>query len=163
MPLQSYSLLYGGLPRILLEITYKFAKTNTFIIPEIIHNPSLMLSPYKFFLGILFDNDAFCAPTIKSRDDLRRLWLEDSRQQLLLPLKAKKANYYIFCKVVAIRGVVSSIKSLGRLLVFRTFIYIATGTVVGQYLIRVYSNIFEPLSPASYRYGYIGIDKRSRT
>lgn len=38
-----------------------------------------MLSPYKFLLSILLDNDAFYAPTIKSRDNLRRLWLEDSR------------------------------------------------------------------------------------
>ncbi|KAJ6070739.1 hypothetical protein N7467_012058 [Penicillium canescens] len=107
----------GGPPRILLEITYKFAKTylgvtqgNTFIIPEIIHDPSLMLSPHEFLLGILFDDDAFCAPAIKSRDDLRRLWLEDGRQQLPLPLKAEKANHYVFCKVVAIRSVVQIIR-----------------------------------------------------
>jgi hypothetical protein len=69
-----------------------------------------MLSPHEFLLGILFDDDAFCAPAIKSRDDLRRLWLEDGRQQLPLPLKAEKANHYVFCKVVAIRGVVQIIR-----------------------------------------------------
>ncbi|KAJ5098530.1 hypothetical protein N7532_005531 [Penicillium argentinense] len=107
----------GGPPRILLEITYKFAKThlgvtqgNTFIIPEIIHDPSLMLSPHEFLLGILFDDDAFRAPAIKSRDDLRKLWLEDGRQQLPLPLKAEKANHYVFCKVIATRGVIQIVR-----------------------------------------------------
>ncbi|KAJ6097437.1 hypothetical protein N7499_001811 [Penicillium canescens] len=71
MPLQSYSLLYV----IFASYTYRSLtiSRNTFIIPEIIHNPSLILSPHKFLLSILFDNDAFYAPIIKSRDDLRRL------------------------------------------------------------------------------------------
>lgn len=69
-----------------------------------------MLSPHEFLLGILFDDDAFRAPAIKSRNDLRKLWLEDGRQQLQLPLKAEKANHYVFCKVVATRGVVRIIR-----------------------------------------------------
>ncbi|OKP09914.1 hypothetical protein PENSUB_4626 [Penicillium subrubescens] len=107
----------GGPPRILLEITYEFAKKylgvtqgNTFIIPEIIHDPSLMLSPHEFLLGILFDDDAFRAPAIRSRDDLRKLWLEDGRQQLQLPLKHEKADHYVFCKVVATRGVIQIVR-----------------------------------------------------
>ncbi|KAJ5737405.1 uncharacterized protein N7483_002530 [Penicillium malachiteum] len=107
----------GGPPRILLEITYKFAKNhlgvtqgNTFVIPEIIHDPSLILSPHEFLLGILFDDDAFRAPGMKSQDDLRRLWLEDGRQQLPLPLKSEKSNHYVFCKVEASRGTIRVIR-----------------------------------------------------
>ncbi|KNG80287.1 putative C2H2 finger domain protein [Aspergillus nomiae NRRL 13137] len=76
---------YGGPPRILLEIKYEFAKkymgvtqANTFPLPEIIYDPSLMLSPHTFLLGILFHNNAFRAPGTKSMEDLRRFTL--SRQ-----------------------------------------------------------------------------------
>lgn len=69
-----------------------------------------MLSPHEFLLGILFDDDAFLAPGIQSRDDLRRLWLEDSRQQLPLPLKGEKENHYVFCKVEAVRGSIRVIR-----------------------------------------------------
>jgi hypothetical protein len=69
-----------------------------------------MLSPHEFLLGMLFDDDAFRAPGIKSMEDLRRLWLEDGRQQLSLPLKAEKANHYVFCKVDGTRGVIRVIR-----------------------------------------------------
>ncbi|BDD63414.1 hypothetical protein MAP00_008306 [Monascus purpureus] len=102
---------HGGPPRILLEIKYKFAKkymgvtqANTFPLPEIIYGPSLMLSPHTFLLGILFHDDAFRAPGIKSMEDLRRLWVEDGRQQMEVPLKRDKAKHYVFCKVKCVRG-----------------------------------------------------------
>ncbi|KAI2834294.1 hypothetical protein CBS11350_10827 [Aspergillus niger] len=102
---------HGGPPRILLEIKYKFAKkymgvtqANTFPLPEIIYDPSLMLSPHTFLLGILFHDDAFRAPGIKSMGDLRRLWVEDGRQQMEVPLKRDKAKHYVFCKVTSVRG-----------------------------------------------------------
>ncbi|KAE8413590.1 hypothetical protein BDV36DRAFT_286879 [Aspergillus pseudocaelatus] len=101
---------HGGPPRILLEIKYKFAKkymgitqANTFPLPEIIYNPSLMLSPHTFLLGILFHDDTFRAPGIKSMEDLRRLCVEDGRQQMEVPLKWDKAKYYVFCKVKCVR------------------------------------------------------------
>ncbi|KAE8130760.1 hypothetical protein BDV38DRAFT_291355 [Aspergillus pseudotamarii] len=102
---------HGGPPRILLEIKYKFAKkymgvtqANTFPLPEIIYDPSLMLSPHTFLLGILFHDDAFRVPGIKSMEDLRRLWVEDGRQQMEVPLKRDKAKHYVFCKVKSVRG-----------------------------------------------------------
>ncbi|KAJ5740115.1 hypothetical protein N7533_012899 [Penicillium manginii] len=49
---------------------------NTFLIPEIIYDLLLMLSLYTFLLGILFHDNAFCAPGIRSIGDLRRLFLE---------------------------------------------------------------------------------------
>ncbi|QKX60769.1 uncharacterized protein TRUGW13939_07915 [Talaromyces rugulosus] len=104
--------LHGGPPRILLEITYSFAKKymgvmNTFLIPEILFDPSLILSPHTFLLSILFRNDAFKALNLKSMEDLRQLFLEGGRQQLPLPLKREKADYYVFCRVEAKRGKVT--------------------------------------------------------
>jgi hypothetical protein len=66
-----------------------------------------MLSPHTFLLGMLFRNDAFKAPNLKSMEDLRRLFLEGGRQQMPLPLKREKADYYVFCRVEAKRGKVT--------------------------------------------------------
>jgi Protein of unknown function (DUF3435) len=63
-----------------------------------------MLSPHTFLLGILFQDDAFSAPNLKSMEDLRRLFLEGGRQQMELPLKPEKADYYVFCRVEATGG-----------------------------------------------------------
>uniref|UniRef100_A0A093UP37 Uncharacterized protein n=1 Tax=Talaromyces marneffei PM1 TaxID=1077442 RepID=A0A093UP37_TALMA len=104
----------GGPPLILLEITNKFAKkhmgvtqANTFVIPEILYDPSLMLSPHSFLLGILLRNEAFRAPNLRSMEDLRRLFIGRGRQQLPLPLKPEMADYYVFCRVEAKRGKVT--------------------------------------------------------
>ncbi|KAJ5871101.1 uncharacterized protein N7529_003454 [Penicillium soppii] len=101
----------GGPPQILLEITYKFAKKylgvtqgNTFMIPEIIYDPSLMLSPHSFLLGMLFHDETFRAPGIRSMEDLRRLLLGGGRQQMEVPLKLEKAEHFVFCKVEANKG-----------------------------------------------------------
>ena len=37
-------------------------------------------------------------------EDLRRLWVEDGRQQMEAPLKRDKAHHYVFCKVTSVRG-----------------------------------------------------------
>jgi hypothetical protein len=37
---------------------------NTFILPEIIFNPSLILSPYVALLGLIFADNAFLAPSL---------------------------------------------------------------------------------------------------
>ena len=63
-----------------------------------------MLSPHTFLLGILFHDDAFRAPGIKSMEDLRRLWVAGGRQQMEVPLKREKAKHYVFCKVKSVRG-----------------------------------------------------------
>ncbi|KAJ5084764.1 hypothetical protein NUU61_009343 [Penicillium alfredii] len=50
----------------MIEFTFKFTKewlgakaSNTYILPEIIFDPSLVLSPYIFLLGLLFADRAF--------------------------------------------------------------------------------------------------------
>lgn len=63
-----------------------------------------MLSPHTFLLGMLFHDDAFSAPGIRSMEDLRRLFLEGGRQQMEVPLKPEKAEHYVFCKVEATKG-----------------------------------------------------------
>lgn len=63
-----------------------------------------MLSPHTFLLGMLFHDDTFSAPRIRSIEDLRRLFLEGGRQQMKVPLKPKKAKHYVFCKVEATKG-----------------------------------------------------------
>ncbi|EGC46846.1 C2H2 finger domain-containing protein [Histoplasma capsulatum var. duboisii H88] len=56
----------GGPNNILIEFTVEFAKTflgekeeTTFIVPEIIFDPSLVLSPHVVLLGLLFADRAF--------------------------------------------------------------------------------------------------------
>ncbi|OJD20357.1 hypothetical protein ACJ73_08309 [Blastomyces percursus] len=56
----------GGPNNILIEFTVEFAKTflgdkeeTTFVVPEIIFDPSLILSPHVFLLGLLFADRAF--------------------------------------------------------------------------------------------------------
>lgn len=63
-----------------------------------------MLSPHTFLLGILFDDDAFRHPGIRSMANLRSLSLEGGRQQMEVPLKLEKAEHYVFCKVEATKG-----------------------------------------------------------
>ncbi|KAH8751182.1 hypothetical protein BGZ57DRAFT_775103, partial [Hyaloscypha finlandica] len=46
---------------------------NIFLIPEIIYNPTLILSPYVFLLGILFKARAFKSISINSPEKLYSL------------------------------------------------------------------------------------------
>lgn len=68
-----------GSPSALEGCMSLISNSNTFVIPEILHDPTLILSPHEFLLGILFDNNAFWAPSIKTNEDLRRLWLENGQ------------------------------------------------------------------------------------
>ena len=63
-----------------------------------------MLSPHTFLLGMLFNDNAFRPPAIKSMGDLRRLILEGGRQQMEVPLKPEKAENYVFCRIEVIKG-----------------------------------------------------------
>ncbi|PLN74657.1 hypothetical protein BDW42DRAFT_189660 [Aspergillus taichungensis] len=56
----------GGPHRIIIEFTFEFTKewlgskdANTYILPEIIFDPSLVLSPHVFLLGLIFADRAF--------------------------------------------------------------------------------------------------------
>lgn len=44
-----------------------------FVLPEIIFDPSLILSPHVFFLGLVFADEAFAAPNLRSAAQLSEL------------------------------------------------------------------------------------------
>ncbi|OCK91232.1 uncharacterized protein K441DRAFT_461095, partial [Cenococcum geophilum 1.58] len=79
----------GGPYKIMPKFTFKFTKeyfgikeTNTFSIPKIIFNPSLILSPYVFLLGLLFADKAFIAPNLTSAKQLSKLYIKPRRNKL---------------------------------------------------------------------------------
>ncbi|OJD09550.1 hypothetical protein ACJ73_10233 [Blastomyces percursus] len=94
-----------------VEFSYEFTKkhlgltqTNTFILPEIMCDPSLILSPYTFHFGILFFFGAFKAINLTSMEQLRGLKIGGDRQQTPIPLKPEMANHYVFSKVAKVDG-----------------------------------------------------------
>ncbi|OJD22678.1 hypothetical protein ACJ73_05976, partial [Blastomyces percursus] len=89
-----------------VEFRYSFTKkhlgltqANTFILPEIIYDPSLILSPHNFLFGILFFFGAFKATNLTSMEKLRGLTIGGGRQQKPIPLKPEMADHFVFCKV----------------------------------------------------------------
>lgn len=69
--------------------------------PEIVYGVSLVFSPHVLFFIILLYTNAFEAPHL---EDLRTLLVEDSRQEMPLPLKCEMDNHYAFPKVALIDG-----------------------------------------------------------
>src|SRR5437764_2580503 len=59
---------------------------NTFPIPEIIHDESLIFSPHVCLLGMLFRDRAFAPYNLTSEEDLSKLYIPPGRNQLPLPL-----------------------------------------------------------------------------
>ncbi|OCK73812.1 C2H2 finger domain protein [Lepidopterella palustris CBS 459.81] len=97
----------GGPHRILLELTYEFTKTylgtkdpNTFPIPEILFDPSLILSPHVFLLGLMFADNVFITPSLQSYEDLSKLDIRPGCNALQLPLKPEMADTYVFRQCV---------------------------------------------------------------
>ncbi|KAK2740142.1 hypothetical protein FQN57_006257 [Myotisia sp. PD_48] len=87
----------GGPNNILIEFTIEFAKQflgekeeTTFIIPEIIFDPSLVLSPHVMLLGLLFADGAFARldgeQVLTSADQLLHLAIPAGTYQLELRL-----------------------------------------------------------------------------
>jgi hypothetical protein len=73
---------------------------NTFPIPEIIYNPTLMLSPHIFLLGMLFKAQAFKSLSIDSLKRLYSLNVLDSLNEQALPLREELDKDFIFCQAV---------------------------------------------------------------
>ncbi|KAL4766861.1 hypothetical protein BDW60DRAFT_212539 [Aspergillus nidulans var. acristatus] len=101
----------GGPPVPMIEIQPRFVKSilgmsklNTFALPEIVYGVSLVFSPHVLLFSILIFVNAFEAPHLTSMEDLRRLLVEDGRQEMPLPLKQGMDNYYVFPKVDAVNG-----------------------------------------------------------
>ncbi|KAJ5982414.1 hypothetical protein N7451_012514 [Penicillium sp. IBT 35674x] len=88
---------HGGPHRIVIEFTFEFTKewlgakdANTYILPEIIFDPSLVLSSHVFLLGLLFADRAFDRAdgeeVLVSAKQLPRLQIRDQCNKLRLQL-----------------------------------------------------------------------------
>jgi hypothetical protein len=82
---------------------YSFANTiysHTFPVPEIIYDPSLIFSPHVTLLGLIFDDQAFAAPSLTSPERLSELEIEPGRNQLEIPLDPRLYNTPVFRQAI---------------------------------------------------------------
>ncbi|OXV06315.1 hypothetical protein Egran_05917 [Elaphomyces granulatus] len=93
----------GGPHRIVIEFTKEWLgvkDANTYILPEIIFDPSLVLSPHVFLLGLLFADRAFDRvdgeEVLVSANQLPRLRILDGCNELRLQLDPKLDDIPIF-------------------------------------------------------------------
>jgi hypothetical protein len=73
---------------------------NTFLLPEIIFDPSLILSPHVALLGLIFADNAFLAPSLTSAERISELDIPPGYEQLPLHLKPALANIPVFRKSI---------------------------------------------------------------
>jgi hypothetical protein len=71
-----------------------------FLLPEIIFNPSLVLSPHVALLGLIFANNAFLAPSLTSAERISELDIPAGYEQLPLYLKPEIADIPVFRKSI---------------------------------------------------------------
>ncbi|KAL4958922.1 DUF3435 domain-containing protein [Aspergillus stella-maris] len=102
----------GGRPRLFIYFTPEFTKTflgkkanNTFPIPEIIFDPTLVLSPHVFLLGMLFRIKAFKhfsedGLVVDCPENLYNLGVLDGLGEQELKLKDEILDQYVFCQAV---------------------------------------------------------------
>ncbi|OAQ58191.1 C2H2 finger domain-containing protein [Pochonia chlamydosporia 170] len=97
----------GGPHKILIRFTLEFTKSylgtkdaKTFTIPEMMFDPSLLLSPHAFLLGILFRHQAFRASHLTSPRQLDELDIHPGERELSLPLRNDLKEVRIFRRAV---------------------------------------------------------------
>lgn len=73
---------------------------NKFALPEIIYDPTLVLSPHVFLLGMLFHIKAFKDRTIDCPEKLYRLNVLKNKNEQRLPLRDDLADKFVFCEAV---------------------------------------------------------------
>jgi hypothetical protein len=81
------------------HLTYIEAR-NTFPLPEIIFDPSLVLSPHVTLLGLIFADNAFLALGLTSAKRISDLDIQPGYEQLPLGLKLEMADVPVFCKSI---------------------------------------------------------------
>ncbi|KAI1421246.1 C2H2 finger domain protein [Xylaria sp. FL1777] len=94
----------NGPHRLVIKFTLNFTKrylgpkaAKTFLIPEIIFDPSLFLSPHIFLLGILFRHRAFSADIFNDKPEtLQKLNIFEGEHELPLPLKPEIRDKLVF-------------------------------------------------------------------
>ena len=74
--------------------------SNTFPIPEVVYDPSLIFSPHVILAGLMFDDQAFAAPNLLSPEQLSILEIEPGCNQLALPLNPKKGDIPVFRSII---------------------------------------------------------------
>jgi hypothetical protein len=74
--------------------------SNTFPIPEVCLDSCLSLCPQIMLLGLLFADHAFAAPQLTGPEQLFRLRIPDSLNQLVLPTKDSMSKQPIFRSTV---------------------------------------------------------------
>ena len=74
--------------------------SKEFTVPETICDPTLLLSPHVFLLGILFRHQAFRAPSLVSPNNLDELDIHPDEVELPLPLKQDLDGVYVFRRAV---------------------------------------------------------------
>ena len=84
----------------LFVVRTKLISSNKFKIPGIIYNPTLVLSPHTFLLGMLFKVQAFKSPSIVSPENLYSLNVLDRLNEQQLLLKDELSDDFIFCETV---------------------------------------------------------------
>ncbi|KAF1935665.1 hypothetical protein EJ02DRAFT_484092 [Clathrospora elynae] len=97
----------GGPHRVLLEFTFEFTKEflgikdlNTFPLPKIMYDETLLFSLHVFLLGLLFCDRAFAASNLTSPEELSRLTIPSGRNKLPLRLNPMLDNIPVFWKAV---------------------------------------------------------------
>ncbi|KAL4861811.1 hypothetical protein BDV12DRAFT_190834 [Aspergillus spectabilis] len=100
----------GGRPRLFIYLTPRFTKIflgekeeNTFPIPEIVFDPTLVLSPHVFLLGMLFRIQAFKniskdGLVLNCPENLYNLGVLDGLGEQPLKLKDEILDYFVFCQ-----------------------------------------------------------------
>jgi hypothetical protein len=73
---------------------------NTFPLPEIIYDESLIFSPHILLLGMLFHDQAFAAYNLTSPEELSRLYIPPGRNELPLRLNRKLDDIPVLRKAV---------------------------------------------------------------
>jgi hypothetical protein len=71
-----------------------------FLFPEIIFNPSLVLSLYVALLGLIFTNNMFLALSLMSAERINKLYILFNYKQLPLYLKLEIADIPVFYKFI---------------------------------------------------------------
>ncbi|EGE80241.2 hypothetical protein BDDG_03182 [Blastomyces dermatitidis ATCC 18188] len=96
-----------GRPRLVVKVTFDYTKrflgkkaSDTFPLPEIIYDPSLILSPHVFLLGMLFHFKAFKDPNITSPESLYRLDVLKGLNQQKLLLREDLRDKFLFCEAI---------------------------------------------------------------
>jgi hypothetical protein len=71
----------------------------TFPVLETIYDPSLIFSPHVVLLGLISDDHAFVGPSLRSPEQLIRLYIPQNRNQLRIPLDPKLDNIPVLANI----------------------------------------------------------------